>query len=764
MDLINEKTLLLPQEGNGTAGEPLPVSQGAGRLTRSGGGNTRRKDSAQCPKKNSAEKVDVAGDRESPVLPGTGTRTRSASLASIISDCSVDLGPRVSGWDSTQSLITAVVSSPPPGSKRRSEEEQYMSAYSGSDEEVAMHSRSASSLSKRGRGRPPTTGQYVGLAKAKNDFVEAKRRELELEYEIETTELARRLREQRRTTAKQVAVCADESESAETIGRQVRDDVAMILTVAKNSGNLKGTYQKSLKEVAASIELNFDKIRSRTINEETEALQSSNRALSAKVKELEEKLIVLETTIEHMNQQRITPFAADHDAQDPELFMDTSPSLRTQPRSLSRGVEEEGVGHRRPHRPPPSRPPPPSQPVVDQELMRAIMTQVGTMVSARLESLVGRLPPEERLRPSLAADAKNKKKASYSSVVKTATKPSSDTTEGQGKKEKKKETRPATSDTTPETSKEGWETAGGGRKAKNKNKKKAASKPPPDKKTAEKKKKKRKRKRKLRTPRAPAVVITLQEAAEKKGVTYADVLRKARQNVLPAELGIEQIRFRQAMTGARILQLPDTASAEQADNLADKLRGVLGEAVKVSRPAKRASLRISGLDDSVTSADVVTEVAKSGNCTADSIKIGEVRQGPGGMGSVWVQCPATAAQTLTDAGRLLVGWSSAAVRLLEPRPMKCYRCLEVGHTRSRCVAQVDRSELCYRCGKTGHKLASCSAAPHCPVCAEAKRPANHHVGSKACSPPRKKQRRATKAPIAAGAEQAPMDIVDNPDG
>ncbi|CAH2107931.1 unnamed protein product [Euphydryas editha] len=60
---------------------------------------------------------------------------------------------------------------------------------------------------RRGRGRPPTTGKYVGLAKAKAENLAQCQRELELEAEKEAVAITRQVR------AKKAF-----NESAETIG------------------------------------------------------------------------------------------------------------------------------------------------------------------------------------------------------------------------------------------------------------------------------------------------------------------------------------------------------------------------------------------------------------------------------------------------------------------------------------------------------------------------------------------------------------------
>ncbi|CAB3252343.1 unnamed protein product [Arctia plantaginis] len=86
--------------------------------------------------------------------------------------------------------------------------------------------------------------------------------------------------------------------------------------------------------------------------------------------------------------------------------------------------------------------------------------------------------------------------------------------------------------------------------------------------------------------------------------------------------------------------------------------------------------------------------------------------------------------------------------------MRCFKCLAAGHTRTKCGSCFDCSGLCFRCGQPGHKAAEFSAAPHCPVCAAAKKPANHMMGQGGCKPPRASRR----TPGASLPTQAASDV------
>nr|XP_049695193.1 uncharacterized protein LOC126054291 [Helicoverpa armigera] len=187
-----------------------------------------------------------------------------------------------------------------------------------------------------------------------------------------------------------------------------------------------------------------------------------------------------------------------------------------------------------------------------------------------------------------------------------------------------------------------------------------------------------------------------------------------------------------------MLEVPGAASGPAADALAERLRAsISADDARVSRPHKCADLRIMGLDDSATAEEVVAAVARTGGCSADEVKAGTIRPDFRGTCTITVSCPVTAAKNIVDGRRLLVGWVSAQVKLLDPRPLRCFRCHVGHHVGVRCTSEVDRSALCFRCGQPGHKAVECSATPHCSACAAAGKSAEHRAGSKTCAPPAK---------------------------
>jgi len=108
--------------------------------------------------------------------------------------------------------------------------------------------------------------------------------------------------------------------------------------------------------------------------------------------------------------------------------------------------------------------------------------------------------------------------------------------------------------------------------------------------------------RRRRPPRSAAVTITVSG----KNFSYAAVLKKARENIPLAKMRIKNSRIRQMVNGGRIIEIPGLDAAQKADKLAERLRSVLGAEAVIARPSIKSELRILGLDDTVTTEEVIS--------------------------------------------------------------------------------------------------------------------------------------------------------------
>ncbi|XP_063821987.1 uncharacterized protein LOC135071971 [Ostrinia nubilalis] len=584
-------------------------------------------------------------------------------------------------------------------------------------EEEAPEPKVPTGRARRGRGRPPTTGEYVGKAKFQEAFRKVKKqqekKELQIEAEKEISELTAKARSSRTSTETRLAVkqAMEENETVDGLLKRVQTGLALVQKVNKKSGHLQGPMQAALKEAVVIISAATNILASRTVSEEVHDLQAQNDVLRAEIDEMKREMGELKAQLRAK-----------------------APTKETQEETTPSNMEEWAA---------------------------KIMGVMTARINARVEGLEPRLNPEPRLRPPLSFEKRReeaplqppvsnptttKQTARGSVTERVADQPpsvSSNPKTEEAKKGKKRKQKKGKASKAPPTAtappvprplppaptsmNEGWSTVAKRGKTNGKEEKKAP--------IRGQKKAAKAAVPKARPPKSAAVVLSIQPAGSEKGATYEKAITEAKRRVDIAELGIEAVRFRRALTGATIIEVPGAASDEKADALADKLRAIYNEEeIRVSRPTKCSELRVAGLDDSVTPEEVAAAVAKLGGCSVEAVKVGGLRRDYTGLFATWVRCPVLAAKKVNE-GRLLVGWVAARVRLLPNRELRCFRCLEAGHVQAVCPADVDRSRQCFRCGQLGHVAAKCENEPHCTLCALADKPAGHRVGSKACKAP-----------------------------
>lgn len=121
-----------------------------------------------------------------------------------------------------------------------------------------------------------------------------------------------------------------------------------------------------------------------------------------------------------------------------------------------------------------------------------------------------------------------------------------------------------------------------------------------------------------KAPKNAAVVLTCIEGG------YAECLRLAREQINLADLDIEVMKPRRALTGALILEVPGPNSEAKADQLAIRMREVLAgkEGTKITRPKKTAEIRLRDLDDSISKAEILNAVTRQVNARVTTLAWG----------------------------------------------------------------------------------------------------------------------------------------------
>ncbi|XP_059055050.1 uncharacterized protein LOC131849080 [Achroia grisella] len=384
--------------------------------------------------------------------------------------------------------------------------------------------------------------------------------------------------------------------TADALRSKIEACADIVNVTIKKCGNLKGTTIRDIRDAVDAIRDAADILKNRSVAKE-------NSVLAAKVASLEGQVAGQRAENQKVSQEILELRAALRDAQ-AQAAVGPSTSAAGGPAHAG----ELAVGAR-----------------TLEQLEDRIARRLESRLDNRLARIEERLPPVPEVRPTPTAPAvrasgsagpKGKGRGKATAPAPAAIAPAA---VSQAAPIGVQEPAPA-----PRAMTESWVTVarrGAMSQGKKAAKKPAETKSPPQKAATAGK---QKRKPRLRPPRSAAVVLSLQPGAAEKGVTYAALLMEAKEKVSLETIGITELRYRQAITGARILELPGAASGDKADSLAEKLREVLpAEVVQVSRPVKTADLRIVGLDDTTTSADVVAAVARSGDCAEQEVKAGK---------------------------------------------------------------------------------------------------------------------------------------------
>jgi len=216
-----------------------------------------------------------------------------------------------------------------------------------------------------------------------------------------------------------------------------------------------------------------------------------------------------------------------------------------------------------------------------------------------------------------------------------------------------------------------------------------------------------------RAPRNAAVAIK----TNPDGMSYAEIIKQAREEVNLKDLGITNPWMRRAANGGVLIEISGPEGA--AKELAAHLRDAIGGSAVVSRPVIKADVRVTGFDESVIKDEIITMMMEFGECVASDVRVGPFPQMRNRLNMTWIQCPLSAALKVSRKGRDNLGWSVARVELLKAGPVQCYKCWHFEHVKNNYNFPMDRIGHCFKCvGGTNHSSYTCLSNPYCVTCAD----------------------------------------------
>ncbi|XP_045453560.1 uncharacterized protein LOC123662808 [Melitaea cinxia] len=356
--------------------------------------------------------------------------------------------------------------------------------------------------------------------------------------------------------------------NAQALRVRAGEGLAVILEVARKSGNLKGEFVSKLKRSATDLSEVVDALASRTEADEVRRLRAENRRFKMEVKAMKAELKAM-----------------------PRGFAEAKSEAAANAAAAAAAAANASVAG-----------PPATLPVADilEEFKHSLTCSLGDMMNVRLAQIEEKLPPAPSVRPQLGAGGPRRPETAATTSAAPFTVAREETwatvvKRGKGKRKGKRK-----SSAPPSTPAGEGRTAAPAAKPAGKlaaaSSVRQAAKP-----TAKPSKPSGRRaanvKAKFKAPKTAAVVVQLQPTAIEKGQTYDSIFRSAEDTVKLEELGIERILFRHTATGARMLEIPGSDKEEKADRLASRLREALTDVATVVRPVNTTKRKRREVDD-----------------------------------------------------------------------------------------------------------------------------------------------------------------------
>ncbi|XP_057656843.1 uncharacterized protein LOC130894215 [Diorhabda carinulata] len=190
---------------------------------------------------------------------------------------------------------------------------------------------------------------------------------------------------------------------------------------------------------------------------------------------------------------------------------------------------------------------------------------------------------------------------------------------------------------------------------------------------------------------------------------FAEVLKTMQQKADVASLNVNINNVKKTSGGDIFIRLKGKG---QAQTLKNAIKNKMEE-VSVTTRNRGTVFSVIDLDPAVTSEEVKAAVEKQTGL-AGLVEIKLIRNTKFGGQMCLLSVPNNKAGKLRELGTIKMGWSACRARE-RIVPLRCYKCLEYGHSLTSCKGE-DRSKQCLNCGGLNHRAQECKAVSKCMAC------------------------------------------------
>lgn len=197
-----------------------------------------------------------------------------------------------------------------------------------------------------------------------------------------------------------------------------------------------------------------------------------------------------------------------------------------------------------------------------------------------------------------------------------------------------------------------------------------------------------------------------------EGKTYADLLKKVKEQVDIKEIGVTIKNARKSGKGDLLLTVE--GGNDKATILQQAIKTKMKD-VEVNKRRTANTIYISGIDATTTEDEIVGALTATSKVQCDQVKVVSLRTGRNEECTAVVELPKDIAADMIGKGKIEIGWSICRVRE-RIFIARCFKCLDFGHKTRDCSSQVNRTDECLNCGKMGHKAKECKSPAYCTTC------------------------------------------------
>ena len=197
------------------------------------------------------------------------------------------------------------------------------------------------------------------------------------------------------------------------------------------------------------------------------------------------------------------------------------------------------------------------------------------------------------------------------------------------------------------------------------------------------------------------------------GESFAEVIKKLRENVDVSGCGATVERVEQLRGGAARISLTETEKGG-GERFQKKIEEFIPTDCKVKSGARLTALVIKDIGEEVEAEEILNLFHLEFGIDRNQMHVNNFKRRNRGVKDVTIFVPAGRAREILNTKRIRLGWNSCRIIERVQAPF-CEKCQTIGHIARGCTKEVV-PKRCRNCGGQDHLVVACTNGAHCFTC------------------------------------------------